>query len=293
LISLIICSRTVNIDQRLEANIKSTIGCPFELVVINNSENQYHIFEAYNLGVQKSKGGILCFLHDDILFHTNDWGLKVIEHFADQNIGAIGISGTEYLPKAPGSWWSGGLVNQYISYQERSSLKISTVYTDGEKTKRKEVIALDGAWLCIKKELFKKIKFDSECFKGFHFYDMDICMQIHVAKYKLMATFNILIEHNSAGNINAEWIQSAKLFNQKWKQQLPASCNKISFGKTCTAELRTIREFSKILAGHTHTIKQSYLFAIHQLSANYKLYFYYRTPKYLFYFIKKIITQKS
>lgn len=59
MISIIICSRYSSLSQELQSNIHATIGaCEYELVHIDNSENKYNIFEAYNLGVRKAQGDI-------------------------------------------------------------------------------------------------------------------------------------------------------------------------------------------------------------------------------------------
>ena len=60
MISCIICSRRPDISAELKENIASTIGCEYELVVIDNSKNEYSIFSAYNEGVRRAKGDILC-----------------------------------------------------------------------------------------------------------------------------------------------------------------------------------------------------------------------------------------
>lgn len=74
MISCIICSRSSKISEELEKNIVETIGCDYELVVIDNSRNEYSIFSAYNKGVKRAKGNVLCFMHDDILYRTSNWG---------------------------------------------------------------------------------------------------------------------------------------------------------------------------------------------------------------------------
>jgi hypothetical protein len=38
-------------------------------------------------------------MHDDILFHTNNWGQKVLGHFQDDNTGIIGVAGCHYFPQ--------------------------------------------------------------------------------------------------------------------------------------------------------------------------------------------------
>ena len=65
MISIIICSRTATISKKLSANIAETISCDYELVIVDNSENKYSIFNAYNIGIKRSKGKYLCFVHDD------------------------------------------------------------------------------------------------------------------------------------------------------------------------------------------------------------------------------------
>ena len=91
MLSLIICSRTKDLPLILKENIESTIGTEYELVVIDNSKNQYSIFSAYNEGVRRSKGDLLCFMHDDIMYDAVGWGNNVVRHFDDPNTGLIGV----------------------------------------------------------------------------------------------------------------------------------------------------------------------------------------------------------
>ena len=57
MISCVICSRQPDISAELKENIASTIGCEYELIVIDNSKNEHSIYSAYNQGVVKSMGG--------------------------------------------------------------------------------------------------------------------------------------------------------------------------------------------------------------------------------------------
>jgi len=107
MISIIICSRKSIIDVRLSENLNDTIGCEYELIIIDNSENKYSIFEAYNLGIQRSTGNYLCFIHDDILFHTLVWGNVIKSIFqSDLNIGLIGVAGAKLKTKMPSGYWN-------------------------------------------------------------------------------------------------------------------------------------------------------------------------------------------
>ena len=113
MISCIICSRQLDISAELKENIASTIGCEYELVVIDNSKNEYSIFSAYNEGVRRAKGDILCFMHEDILYHTQGWGKIISNILQDKTIGQIGVAGSHFMPKAPMYWWSSPYISQY------------------------------------------------------------------------------------------------------------------------------------------------------------------------------------
>ena len=107
MISIIICSRTKTITPVLLENIKNTVGANYELIVIDNSENNYSIFEAYNLGIKKSKSELLCFIHDDVLLHTNNWGTILIDIFNNnKNLGLLGVAGAKVKTKMPSPWWN-------------------------------------------------------------------------------------------------------------------------------------------------------------------------------------------
>ena len=103
MINIIICSRHKEISSELRTNLQSTIGVDFELIVVDNSQNIYSIFQAYNEGVKRSCYPYLCFMHEDILFHTQDWGEKVMAHFEDTKVGLIGVAGGHCMLNTPSS----------------------------------------------------------------------------------------------------------------------------------------------------------------------------------------------
>lgn len=229
MISIIICSRQPDIPQSLTDNIAKTIGLEYELVVIDNSKNQYSIFQAYNEGVQRAKLPYLCFMHEDILYHTQDWGKNVIEHFQDEKVGLIGIGGCHYLSKYPISLLSWKLAERnkfysfnYIQRYYKNNKHKAEIFNN-LKGNSVDVVAVDGMWFCIKRDLFEhtSLKFDEKNFKEFHFYDFDICMQIHALKMKTKVVPDILIEHFSAGTFNKVWYDNAFIFYKKWKDYFP------------------------------------------------------------------------
>lgn len=229
MISIIICSRKQNITYNLIENIEGTIGVPYELIIIDNSNNNYSIFQAYDKGVKLSKGEILCFMHEDILYHTQGWGEKVIKHFLDIRIGLIGVRGCHYYPSKACGWWyfpnllSGQALQRF--YKENGDYDLEHIKHFRLKTDKSsgvDAVAVDGFWFCARKELFNKIRFDNEYYGGgWHAYDIDICLQVLSIGFSVQVIYDILIEHFSNGNANDEWLDAMSLFQKKWSSVLP------------------------------------------------------------------------
>lgn len=226
MISVIICSRKNNIPTKLKQSISEQIGCDSELVIIDNSTSSRSIFQAYNEGVKRSKGDILCFCHEDILFRSNNWGALIQDLFSDETIGALGVIGTHFLPKAPMYWWYSPYISQYSINNDKgiSTLNDTRDYVRGHLA---DVAAIDGVCFFIPKALFQTIRFDEQTFSGFHGYDMDISMQVQKLGKRVCVTDVLTIEHfwseDSFQNQSymAKLDANMELFYNKWKDSLP------------------------------------------------------------------------
>lgn len=230
MISIIICSRTQNIPIALAGNIKDTIGYEYELIVIDNSKNKYSIYEAYNLGIKKSKGEYLCFIHDDIIFHTNGWGNKLQRIFTeDEQIGLIGVAGAKVKTKIPSAWWN--------CPEDQKVINIIQHFPNKEKEKwflgfgnflSAEVVVIDGVIMAARKD--DKIKFNDNL-KGFHNYDLNLSFEYKSFGYKIIVTNEILVEHFSLGTINGSWVDSTFKIHALYKTLLPLKCSKTKINK--------------------------------------------------------------
>ncbi len=221
-ISIIICSRNKNIEKPLLDNISATVGCPYELIVIDNSNNNHSIFEAYNIGIDKSKGDILCLMHDDILIHTKKWGEILLDHFSkNSKTGLMGVAGSKIKTKMPSAWWDCPrkfkVVNITQHFNGKEKEKWQYGFKNGTDT---EVVAIDGVFMGLRKN--RNIRFD-ENLKGFHNYDLNISLEYKIAGYSIFATNKIEIEHFSIGSINKCWYKSTLQFHKKYGKYLPLS----------------------------------------------------------------------
>ncbi|MBC3757754.1 hypothetical protein H7U19_05020 [Hyunsoonleella sp. SJ7] len=223
-ISVITCSRSTRVPASFLNNITETIGIEHEVIAIDNSENKYSIFEAYNLGVAQSNYDILCFVHDDIKVHTNNWGKILGELFSSNpSIGLVGVTGTRVKTKMPSTWWScpeEEKVLRIIQHFEKG--KVENWHTGFEKHSLIDVAVIDGVFMVAKKG--DSVKFD-ESFKGFHNYDLHLSFETLKKGKKVVATNKILIEHFSYGTLNKSWFASAIQIHKMYSNLLPLKVN--------------------------------------------------------------------
>lgn len=220
MISIIICSRTPEINSKFSQNIEETIGCSHELIVIDNSKNNFSIFEAYNLGIAKSKGDYWCFVHDDVLFHTHNWGTVLSNIFEDNlNIGLIGIAGTKIKTKTPSAWFHCDerfKFNYLIQHFGQNKVRLwERGFTDNP---HEQVACVDGVFMVGRRN--HRIRFD-ERITGFHNYDINLSIAYHEQNYDVIVTKKILLEHFSIGKIDKSWYLSTLQFNTVLGNYLP------------------------------------------------------------------------
>lgn len=225
MISIIICSTKQDIDTIIKENISNTIGVPYELIIINNSNNSYSIFSAYNEGIRRSQFPILCFIHEDIIFRSSNWGKLIYKSFETyKSLGMIGVIGATAIFEMSWGWWSAPKVGNIIQSDKKTRIKLTYNICNDETPILKDAVICDGLFLAFPKNIFKTISFDDNTYVGFHGYDMDISMQVLASGYKIAIIDNILIEHYSWGNIGEEYIDACYKFYNKWKNVLPISC---------------------------------------------------------------------
>lgn len=203
MLSIIISSyKTLNFSA-ITKNICETIGIPYEIIKIDNP-NLMGICEAYNKGARMAKFDYYLFLHEDILFHDKDWGLKLLNHFSCPDTGVIGIAGGSYVPKAPCGWGTLRPYNHLSLMQNDSTGKNQILYT--LDVPKKKVLGIDGVFLAVSKKTYLKNPFNEKV-QGFHGYDLDFSLRI-AKKQQNYIVGDILLEHFSNGNPDIKWLEN-------------------------------------------------------------------------------------
>ena len=226
MISIIVCSINEINFHALSKNIQATVGVPFEIIRIDNSEDNSGICEVYNKGIGMAKYQLLCFVHEDILFNTSNWGKILADIFSNKEIGLTGIAGSCYYSLSPIGWFGlpeieCNLVQQFKYKQHEEEHQ---TYSRFPGNIISEVVVVDGVFMATRKDILAKNSFDEKHFPGFHGYDIDLSLQIG-QHYKVIVTKNILITHFSEGKQDIAWQDAIKVISRKWFNHLPVYIN--------------------------------------------------------------------
>lgn len=215
MISLIVCSVSELLFEQFSLSVANSIGVEFELVRVENQFSQRSISMAYNYGSFQAKSEILVFVHEDVIFHTNNWGKILIDYFDTlQNPGVLGVAGSSYLPISPSDWWVSD--QQYVHTNFLSNTKggacVGGVLNRVGEQEPKKVFSLDGMFLAMKKSVWEEFPFN-ESLEGFHGYDTSICYRVS-QKYQNYFVPGILLEHFSKGYPNEIWLKNTISANE-------------------------------------------------------------------------------
>lgn len=285
MLSIIICSKQKNISDILAQNIQNTVGVNYEIITIDNSKNQFSIFSAYNEGFRRSKFPNLCFVHEDVYFHTQNWGAKLIEHLSNKQTGIIGLAGGRLITRVPSSWSILDKSMNIIQSDKSSNERLKYFTPSNYNEKLREVLLLDGVLLAMRSDIFGIIKFD-ESLNGFHAYDLDISFQSLYHGYKNFVAYDFEVEHFSKGYRDKKYFENQILVFRKWQKILPINLNGLPDIKLKQIETKKLKQLlhKMIVRKFTITeIKNNLNYFSQQINQQKKLKFNYLTHIHIFF----------
>lgn len=217
MLAIVICSKNKEMSDLLVVNINQTIGIPFELEIITGMES---ITQAYESGLKKSSREFFLFLHEDVLFHTQDWGKTLLGHFnSDPTIGLIGVAGAKTHTFIPSAWWDCSENDKVIRILQHKPGGQTEDQNQGfEAGKLVELAVIDGVFMALRKEV--GAHFD-QTLTGFHGYDLDISLAVQEKGYKVVVIQDVVLEHFSIGNLHLGWLAALMHVHRKYKHLLP------------------------------------------------------------------------
>lgn len=248
MISVIICSASVDLLTSIKSNIAKTIGVPFEIMAYDNAEGKRGICEIYNQGVKDANYEFLCFVHEDVEFNSIGWGNEVIQAFREnRRLGLLGVAGSSYKSMSPSGWQASqiparinyiNLTQQYKYTRKATEIK----YCNESSENLAEVAVIDGVWFCGRKDILTKYPFDSSLLQKFHGYDIDISLSVGV-HFDIYVTFKVPLTHFSEGNFGSDWIKAMLLIHEKWHKILPVNKSSLTQSEIKFCEKRAFKSF--------------------------------------------------
>jgi hypothetical protein len=226
MISIIILSYRKAFLDNLLASIEHTIGTEYETIIINNANGQYSICSAYNEGLSKSKFPYLCFVHEDVIFKTDNWGSTLVaEMRLNPRLGMIGVMGAQFKSKFPTGWYNPVNNCKYLVgniFQGKNSQSEVDFMDYSPMGPQKDLaVCLDGVFLFSTIVVFNQCRFDEQMLDGYHGYDLDISLQVLSKGYQLMVNKGIHLFHYSTGSPDSRWEHYNNIISEKWKHFLP------------------------------------------------------------------------
>jgi len=207
------------VNQNFINHIHKTIGVKHKIICYPNF-NQFSLTEVYNKAINEHNNdtGIMVFLHYDLTIKTQNWGKILLGKFNNTDFDIIGVAGTTYLHD-DGVWWHDR--SKMLGIVEHCN-EIQTWVSEYSPQRRgviTPVISIDGLFMAINCNNIKN-QFDEE-FKGYHMYDLSLCIPNYLDGCNIGVTTDIRISHQSVGKTNQEWENNRMQFVQKYHHDLP------------------------------------------------------------------------
>jgi hypothetical protein len=242
MISIIICSINPQFLKIAKKSISNTIGMTHEFIIYDNRISNFGICKVYNICAFRANYDYLCFIHEDVLIDTKNWGSQLVSHINNfQNAGVIGIAGAMYVPKYFISWGDNFKFDRCNYWEIDDQNRFIHQSNNPKAEDFSQTVTLDGVFLFVKRNIWENYKFDEKTYKGFHLYDADFSLNI-AQKYSNYVFHSIKLRHFSKGNsLSIEYCDNLKLFQKKWSKLLPFYINEaesyfIHYGKIKEAE---------------------------------------------------------
>ena len=259
MIEIIICHTDTKLIENLNKNIAETCGTDFILSPVDNRAGKYDIFQAYQSKIFQSTADIIVCCHQDIIFHSNNWGKLLEKYFNEnENAGAIGVAGGSAHSIVPCGWMTASpecerLIN---IIQHDSNGNVFSDNTISSKQGLYPAAAIDGVFMAFRSKVFEDVSFTKHALTGFHGYDIYISLQLQQHNWKVFVSSEIILEHFSMGKYSKQYVENICKIHKIHHKILPVFTSPLN------------------LPNRRYETKSLYFFACAMVDANVSIYLY-------------------
>jgi hypothetical protein len=228
MLSLIVCSVNPALLETMKQSAAATVGVEHEWLVFDNRTTNLGICEVYNQMAARATFRFLVFLHEDLVFKTNNWGGCLLDIFNnDDSVGLIGIAGSDYKSRYLSGWYSGGSGRDYFNITHRlNGTDKHLFFPQGWESGEAEVACVDGVFMACPRSVWELVEFDQHLLKKFHFYDIDFSLRVAGFRKVLVTNRIDLVHLTIGGDFGDKWVEQAFVFHQEHGNELPFQLEK-------------------------------------------------------------------
>lgn len=260
MISIIVSSINEEQNVAFRRNIEETIGVEYELLIHDNCQTGWGLCQLYNEYAARSRYDILCFFHEDIIFHTQDWGKILVSFFCGHpEAGVVGFAGSTIKTQHITGWGSYRRAKRMHMIQHFPDGRVRELFANPDSEEFSPVVLIDGLALITTKKVWSEHPFDEQLFQGFHLYDLDFTMQV-AQHYTNYICHTICVEHFSNGSYTKEWFDESEKFHGKWKDRLPFSVR--PYSKQFVRKCQSFDSYQAVRLRLTYTVEDMSLLSI-------------------------------
>lgn len=213
------------LDTCLASIAKTGQGTDYEIIVVDNGSNAenlekyekmkvkygfnyiyksmiFHFSRMCNIGAAQASGGILLFLNDDIEAVETGWLEHLKDYVLREHVGAVGVK--LYYPDSK-MIQHAGITNLRLGpVHKLQFLQDERPYYDGRNQIDHNVMAVTGACLMVRKEVFEECGgFSKELAVAFN--DVELCFRFYKkGYYNVVCNTTALYHHESLSRGNDE-----------------------------------------------------------------------------------------
>ncbi len=170
--------------------------------------------KAYNTVLKKAKFDTICFIREDIVIQSKNWGKKFLDQFIKSDFAVVGIVGSIIVPMSGLVWEKEEpLVGRiwYETFEPRNEHRFSEVFP----SKIIEVVTVDDAFFFVNRTRLKA-KYD-KTYKDDSFYELDFFLANYERGCKVGVTFDIKVLKTGYNPHDKSWYANQKMFVTKHK----------------------------------------------------------------------------
>ena len=158
-------------------NLNVPAGMSVETIPVRNAAA---MTAGYNSAMKNSDARYKIYLHQDTLVVNKNLIADLLEIFADETIGMVGVIGCVNLP-ATGVWWDGMRTFGRVLHACEPESVVDSECAEPEGAYQ-EVEAADGLFLATQYDL----PWREDLFDGWHLYDSSQCKEFQRAGYRVV-----------------------------------------------------------------------------------------------------------